>query len=265
MKRGDEKAVKFSDGLFLDKESANMKKKLNKLSTNTVKVESDEITKIQKQLVDKVIDNPDFKETVNSLSTYTDAYGSDAEKGQFETLRNKIKTGSMEYNDIQELYTLSHRTYKHFFKTKPSLSCVNPTAIIGFLITLVAIVIRCCGNKDTNIVLMYAINICAIIFTTVAWPNVVRDELYKWTDSNGVPKSISDKLISPAVKKTWGFVVLFIFVLIVILILVNQFVENSPSNDILSIISLATAVLSDNIVIALVNWFQWRIYYNKER
>ncbi|MBR2411638.1 MAG: hypothetical protein IKB08_07945 [Clostridia bacterium] len=265
MKRGDGKAVKFSDGLFLDKETANMKKKINKLSTNTVKVESEEIIKIQKQLVDKVIDNPDFKETVNSLSTYTDACGSDAEKGKFETLKNKIKTGSMEYNDIQELYTLSHRTYKHFFKTKPSLSCVNPTAVIGFFITLVAIIIRCCGNKDTNIVLMYAINICAIIFTTVAWPNVVRDKLYKWTDANGVPRSISDKLISPVVKKTWRFVVLFIIVPIVILLLVNQLVDFSLGNDILSIISLSTAVLSDNIVIALVNWFQWRIYYNKER
>lgn len=257
--------MKYSTGLFSDKTTVSLEKKITKLSSRSLSTNSEKITKIQKQLVDNVVDNPDFNETVQSLSSYAQDYGSDSDKKQFATLKRKIKSGAVEYNDVQELYSLGSRNYKHFFKGKPSFAPTNPVVIIGFFIAVFAVILRCCADENTNLVLMCAINILAIGFTTFTWPNAVRTKLTAWFEANGIPKVIYDKLVTPVVQKTRFWVAIFFIACIAFLWFSHWWTNLILGNDILSVISLSTAVLSDNIVIALVNLFQLRIYYNKER
>lgn len=257
--------MKFSDGLFYDEKAVDLEKKITKLSTDSFSTTHGKIAKIQRQLVDHVVGDPEFSKTVNSLSFYIDQSGTEPDKDQYATLRQKTQSGTMDYNDVRELYALGNRSYKFFFNEKPSFFPSNPAAIIGFVITLAAIIMRFYGNEDTNLVLMCAINIGAIIFTTIFWPNAVRNKLCQWADSCAMPKVIRDKLITPVTKKMWRIVLGVLIAFVAVLPLTNWLASITLGNDILSIISLSTAVLSDNIVDALVNLFQWRMYYNKER
>ncbi len=260
--------MKFSDGLFLDNESAGMQQKIEKLSESPSSSQNNRIEKAKQEFLHTVVDVPEFDQTVTELSTYTMEYGSTLDKGQLEKIQSKMKTGSLDYDDVVDLNTIGQKNYKHFFKKPPSTFTCHPATIIGFALTVFAIIMRWTYENNTSIttiIFLAAINIIAIIYTLCLWPNNVVCGLTSWLAENAVPDVISRKIVKPISSNLWK-IVGFIFLIVIVALLTISFAKNfSLGNDIISIISLSLSILSDRIVELLVYLFEWRIYRDKKR
>ena len=268
MTRGDEERMKFSDSLFLDSDSAEMQQNIEKLIEKSSSSQAERIIKIKKEFMHAVVDRPEFCQTVTELSSYTTEHGSIIDKGQMAKIQSKIKEGSLEYDDVIDLSSIGQKNYKYLFKEAPTGFVFNPTTVIGFALTIIAIIIRCTSDGSTNatsITLLASINLIAIIYTSCMWPKNVIDNLCSWMAANAVPDVISNKLVRPVYKKIWGVSIAF-FIFSVLVLVAVSFVKNfALGNDILAIVSLSISVLSDRIVDLLADFFARRIYEDKER
>ena len=266
--RGDEEPMKFSDSLFLDNDSAGMQQTIEKLTKKSSSSQGGEIVKIKKDFMHAVVDVPEFDQTVTELSNYTRDHGTSSDKGQMRKIQRKIQEGNIDYDDIVDLSNIGQKNYKYFFKKPPASFVFNPATAIGFVLTIVAICIRCTsdGNMDlTSIIILASVNLIAIVYTLCLWPNSVVENLTLWMADNAVPDIISTKLISPVSKKMWRNVIIFFAFSLSVLFLVSFIKNFALGNDILAIISLSISVLSDKIVELFVNIYEWRIYRDKER
>ena len=195
--------MKFSDSLFLDNGSIGMQQTIEKLQKQSSSSQDVEIVRIKKDFMHAVVDVPEFDQTVTELSNYTRDHGTVSDKGHMRKIQKKIKDGNVDYDDIVDLSNIGQKNYKYLFKKPPTAFLLNPATAIGFLLTIVAIFIRCTsdGNIDiTSIIILASVNFIAIIYTLCLWLNSVVESLALWMAENGIPDIISRKLISPISK-----------------------------------------------------------------
>lgn len=264
------KSDSFSDLILKSAKTQRKKEKINKMEDNLAySVKDTPLLKTKKEEYAKAVtENPDFDSAFTHTYDMTLKYGSPKDKKTVKELKEKHKSGDLEYDDISTLDRLTKTSYRHLFSKPPNadLSETIYATIIVSLVILGTIVLRCIYNANNEhlLPLLVIINIVATAYTIFIYPIEVTRNVKKWLLSNNVQPIVCDRIMGRIRTKIWVLIsVTFIFLIISLLICHFVFSILSIANDVISILAFGFSVLQKNIIELLTVFYQTKIINNE--
>lgn len=263
--------MKYSEMMMRDKSADTRKTKIEKME-NSMSLSMDKTTAAalateKKKYVQDIVGIPEFDVTLQHISRCTLEKGSLHDRENITEIVNKIQSDGLNYDDLGKLDVICDNNFKYLFSVPPEKQRFDVISIWGVILAVCAVALRIwyeIVDNDALAFFLTLMNIAAIMYTFIDWNVQTLDRVHRWLGDNNIPPESRGNITASISKHMRRITILLGSTVILALVLTACLGVLTLGNDIITIVSLAISIISDRISGLFVQYFEQKVYHNKQ-